>query len=69
MTLEWSPGVPVTGDNLQPVFDAALAAGDVKGVEACLQLAARVDPQRAARWYDDLKFAVRFRAVLEGSDT
>lgn len=61
--LEWSPGVPVTGDNLEPVFMAALEAGDVEGVGYCLRLAAAVDPYRAAQWYDDLRFAVRLRGL------
>lgn len=62
--LEWSPGVPVTGDNLEPVYMAALAAGDAKGVEYCLRLAASVDPRRAAQWWDDLQFALRYRSIF-----
>lgn len=66
-TLEWSPGVPVTGENLEPVFLAALAAGDVEGVEHCIRLAVAVDPERAAKWWDELQFAVRCRGTSVGN--
>lgn len=55
---EWSPGVPITVENLEPVFLAAVAAGDVEGVDACLRLCIGVDPRVAARWFDELSFSV-----------
>jgi hypothetical protein len=63
MIVEWSPGVPVTEQNLEPVFLACLGVGDVKGMEACIRLAVTVDPHLATRWWDDLQFAVRARQV------
>lgn len=56
-----------TGESLEQVFHAALGAGDIKGVEAALTVMAGVDPRRAQQLFDDLKFAVRFADMVNGS--
>jgi hypothetical protein len=56
-----------TPDQLEAIFHAALTAGDAQGVEAAIRVMVGVDPRRAERLYDDLKFAVRLAQVTGGT--
>lgn len=49
-----------TADDLEQIFYAAVGAGDTRAVEAALIALCSLDPRRAVRLHDDLKFAVRF---------
>lgn len=53
---------------LERVFLEAVGQGDADGVEAALRLMVVVDPRRAQRLYDDLKFGLRFVQVLTGQE-
>ena len=55
---------PFTADQLEAIFLRAVGAGDTKGVDAALRLMTTVDPRRAARLYDNLKFALQSRVVI-----
>jgi hypothetical protein len=57
---EWS------ADQLEEYFHGAIKAGDTEGVGAALTLLSGKDPHRAARLYDDLKFALRLAKVIRG---
>jgi hypothetical protein len=52
-------------DVLERVFRAAVAAGDVRGVEAALTLMACVDPDRAQRLMADLELGLHLASILD----
>lgn len=58
--------IPWTADELETMFHAALADGDVRGVEAALSLLARVDAHRASDLYDALKVGVALAQEARG---
>lgn len=53
-----------SADDLEQIFHAAVKAGDARAVEAALTVLCGLDPQRAVRLHDDLKFALRVAEVL-----
>lgn len=46
-------------DNCERIFHAALAAGDMRGVVAALEVMAPQDPERADRLYKTVELALR----------
>lgn len=52
-------------DTCERIFHAALAAGDIKGVEAALTLMAPQDPHRAQHLMDALRMGLVVREAAE----
>lgn len=50
--------VPMTADECEQIFHAALTAGDIPTVEAALRVMVARDPARAVALYDMLRVAV-----------
>lgn len=52
-----TPGQLPTAQQAEEIFDAALHAGDARGVDAALRILAVRDPHRAQLLFDILEFA------------
>lgn len=58
----------LTPDVLVQMFHAALAAGDVRGVEAALKVLAVRDPHRAQELHDALELGLEIAALEEAKN-
>lgn len=58
----------LTADQIEVVFHAALALGDVHGVEAALLLMVAQDPRRAATLYENTRTALAIAGIVDPTD-
>lgn len=51
---------------LERAFYAAADEGDTRGIESALILMAQIDPVRARKLYDDLRFVLEVEEMVDG---